>query len=275
MNKYFLILLVALWGCDKANHSEMSYADEASTEVGYANQEKSKDYKPDEEVVSGNEIIKNLKLIKRGSIAYETIDLVKTSTQINAAISKYGGYSSSESEDATDYRISRNISIRVPYKNFDALLASISEGVEAFDRREITVDDVTEEFFDLSARLKTKKEIEKRLLSLLSRANKIPEIIEVEREIGKVRSDIERMEGRLNYMKNQISLSTLDIAYYKVLEAKSVNNNGFWTKLRRAFVNGWDAVLMLLVGLTTLWPLFLLLTLGFFGYKKMKRRLKK
>ncbi len=273
-----MIMILFAFGCNQASNEAHTEMAEASDMTFATSQDKL--YKSDNSNGSGVEnqepaITKNLKLIKRGSIAYETIDLAKTSTQINAAIVKYGGYSSSEHERNSSSRITRDISIRVPSQHFDKLLEEISVGVSRFDRKEINVDDVTEEFFDLSARLKSKKAIESRLIQLLAKANKIPEILEVEREIGQVRMDIERMEGRMNYLKNQVSLSTLDISYYKVLEATSVNNNGFWSKIRRAIVNGWDALLTILVGLVTIWPIFLILGGGFFILRRYRKRMKK
>ena len=74
----------------------------------------------------------------------------------------------------------------------------------------IDSQDVTEEYIDITARLKTKKELEARYLELLKKANKVEEIVSIEKEIGNLRSDIESIEGRLRYINNAVAYSTLD-----------------------------------------------------------------
>src|SRR5690606_32620415 len=155
------------------------------------------------------------KLIKNGHIDFETENLNKTRQDILRAIQKYEGYISSENEFKNNYEISSNIAIRIPAENFDKLIAEISIGVEQFDRKEIYVQDVTAEFLDMEARIKTKKELEDRYREILKRANSVTEILEVERQIGNLRAEIESFEGRLKYLNNQVSYSTLNVRVYE------------------------------------------------------------
>ena len=155
------------------------------------------------------------------------------------------------------------------------LLQEIGEGVDDFDSREINVSDVTENFYDLSARLKTKKEIEQRYLQILSRAGNIKDVLEVERQIGDIRTEIERIEGRLKYLQNQVSYSTLTVTYYKVLSVSAQQNKGFFKKLRTGFVKGWDFLLSLVIGIVHIWPVLILLAIGLIVARKRRSKRKK
>jgi len=100
---------------------------------------------------------------------------------------------------------------RIPVEAFSSFLEEL-ESLGLPDSRRQTAQDVTEEFVDLEARIKNKKRLEERILKLVEeRAGKIQEVVEVERELGRVREEIEWMEGRLRYLRNRTSLTTVTI----------------------------------------------------------------
>ena len=276
MKKYLIIVVLFAIACNRSEmhstilekKSEAVANDYEEENVhAFANSQAKRD---DQE--SELKPISDLKLIKTGSCSFETESLKATADRINKAITKYNGYASNESESKSADRINRTINIRVPSDNFDNLLADISVGVNRFDEREINVSDVTEQYYDLTARLNTKKQIEARYIQLLSRAGKITEILEVERQIGEVRTEIDRIEGKLKYLKNQVSFSTLQINYYETLEPEAENNYGFFAKLKRSLVNGWDIILRFVLGFATVWPIILILIAGFFLFRRYKSR---
>lgn len=269
----------ALIGC----HTESNYSESANE---YSS-EKSTEYIEEDLVVMENTVQGNkqsaplekqnnlfhtLKLIKNGTVSFRSDELEATAGIIQKAIQAHGGYASDENETKYDGQITRRVTIRVPSNKFDALLADISTGVKQFDERSISVNDVTEEFYDLSARLKTKKEIESRYIKILSRAGKITEVLEVEKQIGEIREEIERVEGRLKFLENQVSMSTLRITYYKTLAAKSQNNDGFGHKIAQSFVHGWDMLLSILLVFVGVWPLLLLGVGVFFAIRVWRNR---
>src|SRR5690606_24485640 len=155
------------------------------------------------------------------------------------------------------YEISSNISIRIPADNFDNFIEEITLGVEHFDRKEINVQDVTAEFVDIEARLKTKKELENRYVEILKQANTVSEILEVERQIGDLRAEIESFEGRLKYLNNQVSYSTLNVRIYETLSG----HTEFGKKFKEGFKNGWDNLMLFFVLLVNIWP-FIFIVFG-------------
>lgn len=214
------------------------------------------------------------KLIKTGDIAFETDDLSATRKHIEQAVKKFNGYISSDNERKSSYDITSNLTVRIPSKNFDVFLAEISSKVDKFDSKNMSVNDVTEQFLDVQARLKVKKALEERYSELLKKTKSVKEILEVERELTTVRADIESMEGRLKYLQNQVSFSTLNIRFYKVEVVKS-SSKSFWRRLANAFNNGIDNIKWFFLGLINIWPFILLGTLAFiFIRKRIKQRKK-
>ena len=223
------------------------------------------------EAPTRNNISIDRKLIKEGNIEFETKDLDVTRKMIFEAVKKYNAYVASDVTYKSSVRNSNTIKIRVPAKNFDKLLNDTTKGVENFDRKDINVKDVTEEFVDIQARLKTKKELEQRYLDLLKQAKNVTEILEIEKQIGLLRSEIESIEGRLKYLQNQISFSTLTISIYE----NNPQTTKFGHKFKNGFKNGWNNLIRFFVFLINIWP-FILISIGLiFGYKKYRRRKKK
>lgn len=207
------------------------------------------------------------KLIKEGLVQFETDNLNSTRKTIFESVKKYKGYISSDQESKSPGRKSNTVVIRVPSDDFDNLLSDATQGVENFESKEINVTDVTEEFLDIQARLKTKKALEQRFLDLLKEAKNVSEVLEIEKQIGQLRSDIESIEGRLKYLQDRVSLSTLTMTFYESIP----NEFEFGQKFKNGFGNGWDNMIWFFVVLTNIWP-FILIGLGFIIGIRIYRR---
>ncbi len=211
------------------------------------------------------------KLIKEGHVEFETNNLTESRQKVFKAVARYKGYISSDQEFKSPGRISNTLVIRVPAEHYDDLLRDATLGVEKFDSREINVKDVTEEFLDVEARLKTKKELEARFLELLKQAKNVTELLEIEKQINALRSDIESIEGRLKYLQNQVALSTLTMTFYEITPTYTE----FSREFKEGFRNGWNNLVWFFVYLTNLWALILLALVLFIGIRAYKKRLRR
>ncbi len=116
--------------------------------------------------------------------------------------------------DAGGYLSSRQdteIVVRVPRDHFDDVIAKI-EKLGDVTHRDIKAQDVTDEFVDVAARLKNAYAMRDRLTDLLSRAAS-KDALDIEKELGRVTEDIERMEGRLKLLRDQIAFSTITVSF--------------------------------------------------------------
>ncbi len=210
------------------------------------------------------------KLIKEGEIHFETSDLVKTRKLIDKAIKELEGYISKEDEYTYSDRIAQSLIIRVPAESFDKLVAEISKGAKRFDSKRIQARDVTEEYLDIELRLKIKKETENRYRELLTKAKTVEEMLSIEKQIGELRAEIESIEGRLKYLQNRISYSTLTVAFYERVSTPV----GFSSKLGMGLKNGWNNFVWFLIGLVNIWPFILLGLFGIVGIIAFRRNRK-
>jgi len=249
-----LALLVSVIGCSE--NGESGGFEAASKDAGISIQ--------DQEI----EILER-KLIKEGHVEFETQSIKVSRQTIFEAAEKYKGYISSDQEFNIPGRQSNTVVIRVPANNFDNLLAEATIGVEKFERKDINVKDVTEEFLDVQARLKTKKELENRFLALLKEAKNVTELLEIEKQIGQLRSEIESIEGRLKYLESRISLSTLTLSFYQTVSDQTV----FGQQFKNGFKSGWENLIWFFVFLTHIWPFIFIglgIGLGVTIYKRIK-----
>ncbi len=245
---------------------------EAAMQVDLAQTSPEQDAASQPEEVPQNQpdeaIVTERKLIKDGTVSFETDDLTATRQKVTAAISRYGGYVSSDNAFKTEDRLSQTLVVRVPADRFDPLLADVTEGIDKLDRKEISVRDVTAEYLDIQARLKTKKALEARYLKLLDKANSVADVLAVEKQIGELRADIESIEGRLNFLKNQVALSTLTLTFYQT----TARETRFGREFAEGLGNGWKNLLWFFVALVNLWPFVILIGLLYWGLKSWKRK---
>lgn len=105
-----------------------------------------------------------------------------------------------------------SITIRVPVASFDAAIRRIEKSGDMLHRN-VTAQDVTEEFRDVEVRLKNARAVRDRLEQLLAKATKVDESVVVERELERVAGEIERMEGRLKFLRDRAAFSTITVSF--------------------------------------------------------------
>lgn len=213
------------------------------------------------------------KIIKEATLRIETNDYDKTYNLIKKQIALYEGYISNENE-TNKYDLRANqILIRVPSPYFDSLTYDICKLAWKLHEKKIKAYDVSEEFYDAEARLKTKKEIERRYFELLKTAKTIDEMLKVENALGVIREDIESKEGRLKYLQNKVDYSVVSISLFQKIDGINPEDAGFFNKLGTAFHYGWKGLLIIAIGLVYLWPFLLICLVAFiaFFFKKKKR----
>jgi hypothetical protein len=129
--------------------------------------------------------------------------------------------------------------IRVPSQNLDGLLASLRP-LGKVRNESLSTDDVTADYQDLSIRVANAKREEQRLLELLAnRTGKLSDVLEVEKSIARVRTDIERMEASLRSTKDRVDLSTVELVLERNYRAEvAIGDRPIGTRFRNAFIDG-------------------------------------
>ena len=216
------------------------------------------------------------KIKKTADVNISVEDYKVARVAIDKIVKTGNGYISGENEQNSTYSISNSMTIRVANKDFDAMVSNIAGVASHMNSKNIYMEDVTAEFVDITARLKTKKEVEKRYIDLLQKAVKITDILEVEEHLRGIREEIESKEGQLKLLNDQVAYSTINLNFSQSFEYTPQDEPGFFGRMGHAFGNGWKGFLSFLIGLVYVWPLWLILGLtAYFLVKFIKRKMKK
>lgn len=262
---WFLTAFLVLTGCGKGTNEAVYDAVLAEEAYKMAPEMMQNRFASD----AGGNAVEEIerKLIKTGNLTFETKNIDSSKRIITAAVEKYNGYISSDDNYTSPDRISGTLVIRIPDDSFDSFIIDATSGVKRFDNRSVNVSDVTEQFIDINARLNTKKELEKRLLELLDNTSSVSEIIEIEKQLGDLRSEIESIEGRLKYLENQVSYSTVSITFYERLSA----DNNIFGKIGDSIKGGWNLLISFIMFLVRMWPFILILAGVIFLWRRIRK----
>ncbi len=209
-------------------------------------------------------------LTKEGTLSWETKDEERTHADILAKAKKYQAYISNDNQTRNDYQITTKMQMRIPSDKFDDFIATVEKDVQKFDEKNIEVLDVTAEYIDVSARMKTKKELEQHYYDLLKQTRNVTEVLQVEQELNTVRADIESAEGRLKYLKDKVNMSTLNLTFYETTSAPV----GFFGQIGKSFVSGWKGFLYFILGIITIWPILLFVIVVLYWLVRRRRNRK-
>lgn len=216
------------------------------------------------------------KIIKEGDIRFETGNPKAARQNIVSLLKKLGGYLAEENETNSGETNQKEYSlkIRVPSKNFDAFLNSLTSSADHIDSKNIHIRDVTTQFIDVKAQINNNKQLEQRYLQLAAKAIKMTDLLAIEDKLAAIRTEIDSAQGQLNYLSSQVSYSSLDISFY-TRQANLVNNgNGFGYKFKNSLSTGWDTMQNMFFSIVSLWPLIfvaLIIYLLIIRWKKRRR----
>ncbi len=149
-------------------------------------------------------------LIRTGSLRMRVEDVPHAHEEVSRIAREANGYLASTSLTSEHGPPRANMTIRVPSANLDDVIRQIADLGRVL-KREISTQEVTEEYVDLSSRRRNLEREEERLLELLKRAGKIADLLQVEQYLGNVRGQIERIAGRMRYLENRVAFCTLNV----------------------------------------------------------------
>ena len=154
-------------------------------------------------------------LIRTGQVVIQVDSLERGVAEVRRIAVGAGAYVASSSQTTTERVRSATIEIKVPAQRFDRVI----DGLRAVGRVEVAnvaAEDVGEEYVDVAARMANSRRLEGRLLDLLTtRAGRLQDVLEVERELARVREEIERYAGRLQYLRQHAAVSTITVELHE------------------------------------------------------------
>jgi hypothetical protein len=214
------------------------------------------------------------KIIRDGRLGLKVADLEKTKAGIDTLVTVFGGYYANESLDNSDYESSYQLKIRIPSVSLDQFILKIETGKGQITYKEVDARDVTAEFIDFETRLANKRSYLKRYNDLLKQAKSVKDILEIEEKTRIIEEEIESSEGRLNYLKDLVAFSTLDLRITKVKEFRFTpkSRDQFTERFKQSLSNGWNGFIDFLLLLIRLWPFWILVATMILIWKRFKRK---
>lgn len=209
------------------------------------------DMEKPEDVLGGD---MGAKIIKSGYMSVETLDFDDATSGVVRRVQQAGGFIASSnvqgvSKDKVQYRADRkaNFKLRIPSTKFEQFMTDVGE-LGSVTRSETWGDDVSAKYYDTEARVETLKVQEDRLLAILAKAEKLTDIIELERELSRVRYEIENHTGTLKKWDNLVAYSTLELDVLEVQEIKEVEVKPvtLWEKISQGFKDSIKSVINIL-----------------------------
>lgn len=195
------------------------------------------------------------KIIRNADLSLESETPEETQRRITSIAEANGGFVVESQQTSSDVRATKRdivtMSVRVPSQKFADTLAQIRATSEKVIFETVKGDDVTEEFIDIEARLKAKKALEQQFVEIMKRAYSIDDALSVQSQLADVRGEIEKIEGRMRFLENQSSLSTIKIKL-QTPAAFSASSTGFSNRLGQSFGTGFEFALNFVLGLVTL-----------------------
>lgn len=213
-------------------------------------------------------------VIRTGQAFIEVDKVDPAILKIRQLAAQVGGYITNSSINGGHDQIRQaTLELKIPAPKYDEAVSSLST-VGKIETVSSSAQDVGEEFVDVTARVNNSRRLEERLISLLAnRTGKLDEVLRVERELARVREEIERYEGRLRYLTARVAMSTLTITVHEPapILGSTPGENPIAAALRRAWRNFVAVVAGSIAALGVAIPLALLGLAIWFGYRRWKR----
>lgn len=180
------------------------------------------------------------KQIQTASVTLETHVFADTEKKLTETVTASGGMiESSQVSTNSDGRKNGRFVIRVPQEKLGQTVNSLSSLPDCkLLNRSVNAQDVTDEYIDVNARLENLRLQEQRLRQLLEKASTVEEIMKIESEITKVRTQLDSTTGRLKNLSSRIALSTITAT---INETNTIQFDSYGGKLLTAFLEGFRA----------------------------------
>lgn len=214
-------------------------------------------------------------VIRTGQAFIEVEKVDAAVIRIRQLAVQFGGYiANSSMSGGRDQIRQATFELKIPAARYEGAVESLAT-IGKVETVSSNAQDVGEEFVDVTARVSNARRLEERLISLLAnRTGKLDEVLRVERELARVREEIERYEGRLRFLTTRVATSTLTITVHEPSPILGSNpgENPIASALRRAWRNFVALLAGTIASLGVLIPLALVGAAGWYGYRRWRHK---
>ena len=214
-------------------------------------------------------------IIRNGDVSIQVDSVQRAIEAVRRVAATVGGYIGNVQMATGDHQVhSATLEMKVPAARFDDAMTGVRP-IGEVERSVTSAEDVGEEFVDVSARIANGKRLEERLVRLLeTRTGRLTDVLAIERELARVREEIERYEGRIRFLSSRIALSTISVTVHEKppIVAQAPGSNpiklaviGMWRNMVRVVALGIEMLGVLL-------PPIALALVGVLIWRRSRRR---
>jgi uncharacterized protein DUF4349 len=256
---FVLVLAAALLGCKERKQASYINSDSSAASglperrrIGYDKNGRPASVALSEVVVTGVselpvptpvDVASNM-LIRTATASIRVDSLEIAVAQVKQLAAQFGGYVASSGIEAGQKRLrNATLEVKIPVTRFDDALSGLTP-IGEVETVNVSAEDVGEEYVDVNARMDNARRLERRLIDLLAtRTGKLKDVLDVERELARVREEIDRYQGRIRYLTAHTAMSTLSVTVH---EPVPVVGTAGKSVMGEAFTQAWRNFVVLL-----------------------------
>ena len=213
-------------------------------------------------------------VIRTGQVSIEVDGLDPAVAKLRRLSSQLGGYVANSSfAGGRDQVKTATLEIKIPAAQYDQAVGGLS-GIGKLESINTTAEDVGEEYVDIGARVANSRRLEDRLVTLLAtRTGKLEDVLAVERELARVREEIERYDGRMRFLRTRAAVSTLTVTLHEPVPilGRTPGENPIATAFRQAWRNFIAFIAAFIASLGILIPLGAIAAVAWFVYRRRRK----
>jgi hypothetical protein len=175
------------------------------------------------------------KIIKNAELGLTVSSVPNAQRDASKIAERHGGFvlsSEAEGSDASQPRV--RVVFKVKADELDKALDELRAMGTRRGSDRVTSQDVTDEWIDVDARLKTQKALEARYLEVLKDASVVKDLLDTEKQLAEVRTEIEKLEGRKRFLDSQVALSTVTVSFVEEAPLVTASSSAFGKAIKSA-----------------------------------------
>lgn len=212
------------------------------------------------------------KVIKTAYVTIEVKDVTGSVESLKAMAADNGGYlSSTNVQKNYNDRLTGTVVMRIPQAQFESTLAGV-KAIGTVKSASTQGEDVTEEYVDLQAQKTSYQNQLAQYNEIMKKAVKVSDVIEIQAQIDRVQTELNRLDGKLKYLNSRVDLSTITVTLQEPEPVGGETGHNFVSTINEGiagFLGMIDAIIILFF---TFLPLLILGGIGYYTYRWNKNR---
>lgn len=164
----------------------------------------------------------NKKLIYKANLNMEVENYGAAQTEVRNMVTLASGYIIEFNENMSEYEKGGTFILKVPASGFSSFLNNLEKVKHTELQRSIQGQDVSEEYVDLESRLKAKQLMESQYIEFMKKATKSADLVAFANQLGAIQEEIEQIKGRMRYIDQNVSFSTVELRLYQTDESIAI-----------------------------------------------------